>query len=427
MECGKIVITRLRNTEYYKGEPLNHIVDSIYQLLDNFIVEYDTEEPVSIETHNCSLPSREKNRNTIRDYQRIEDADVLIIPSENEFSYNISGRMSNIMMGRGWCIVKTLKEALIKNPKPRKVILITSDKADTKELYENVFSDVPGLTFYRIDESEFPGGIHHLKYLNIKKLNLKTTEKEIDFGYWGTSKKLKVDYSAEKVITPIHDWYDKEEWVNNGKRVLTSKMSKNGILSRYMGKTPGLILPKYKEQRASGNFHPEYPGEPRFYAELLKGKESKDERHIILKKIYEDESISNYLIGYFDDFDYTHKFDKNMTKILPDIVECKTTLCFNWPGQEEHLTSRYNEALGCDVIPLVWKEYDCNNQLVYSDWQRCYSIEDVKQKINELSDNHIRLLKLKEIKNKYLEVTKPLKYYEELFNKKLNEKLNNGD
>ena len=65
MECGKIVITRLRNTEYYKGEPLNHIVDSIYQLLENFIVEYDTEWPVSIETHNCSLPSRKKNRNTL--------------------------------------------------------------------------------------------------------------------------------------------------------------------------------------------------------------------------------------------------------------------------------------------------------------------------------------------------------------------------
>ena len=30
---------------------------------------------------------------------------------------------------------------------------------------------------------------------------------------------------------------------------------------------------------------------------------------------------------------------------------CKFTLCFNWPGQEEHLTSRYNEALACDVIP----------------------------------------------------------------------------
>jgi hypothetical protein len=116
-----------------------------------------------------------------------------------------------------------------------------------------------------------------------------------------------------------------------------------------------------------------------------------------------------------------------MTNILPHIAECKITLCFNWPGQEEHLTSRYNEALGCDVIPLVWKDYDCNNQLVYSDWQRCYSFEDIKRKCLELSDNHIRLLRLHEIKNKYLEVTKPLKHYEELFNKKLNEKLNNGD
>mgnify|MGYP001179195487 CR=1 FL=1 len=55
-----------------------------------------------------------------------------------------------------------------------------------------------------------------------------------------------------------------------------------------------------------------------------------------------------------------------MINILPHIAECNATLCFNWPGQEEHLTSRYNEALGCDTIPLVWKDYDCNNQLVYS-------------------------------------------------------------
>ena len=32
--------------------------------------------------------------------------------------------------------------------------------------------NIPNLKFYRIDESEFPGGIHHLKYLNIQKLNL---------------------------------------------------------------------------------------------------------------------------------------------------------------------------------------------------------------------------------------------------------------
>ena len=53
--------------------------------------------------------------------------------------------------------------------------------------------------------------------------------------------------------------------------------------------------------------------------------------------------------------------------------------------------------------------------------------EDIKRKCLELSDNHVRLLHLNEIKNKYLESTKDLKHYEELFNKKLNEKLNNGD
>ena len=58
MECGKIVVTRLRSSEYYKKEPLNHIVDSMYHLLDNFIEKNDGAH--MIETHNCSLPSREK-------------------------------------------------------------------------------------------------------------------------------------------------------------------------------------------------------------------------------------------------------------------------------------------------------------------------------------------------------------------------------
>ena len=39
-----------------------------------------------------------------------------------------------------------------------------------------------------------------------------------------------------------------------------------------------------------GVIHPDYPGEPRFYVNLLKGKKSNDERHIILKNI-----TKNYL------------------------------------------------------------------------------------------------------------------------------------
>ena len=374
----------MRSSEYYKGEPLNHIVDSMYHLLDNFIEKNDT-WPYKMDTHNCSLPSREKNRNGIRDYQRVKDSDVLIIPSEAEFAYNIYGRISNFQMGRTWGLVQYLREALLENVKPRKVIILSSDKADTIELYrDKVFKMIPGLKFYRLDESEFPGGIHHLKYLNIRKLNLDTTKKK-DFGYWGTSKRFKIDMTSDMRDYHVKDYFLDGEVVKYG--------------------TEGCEL------------------KTKFVVPLFVGKESKDERHTILKEINESD-ITNNMIGYFDGFKYTHKFDKNMTKILPYIAECNATLCFNWPGQEEHLTSRYNEALGCDVIPLVWKDYDCNNQLVYSDWQRCYSFEDIQKKCLELSNNSVRLKHLNNIKNKYLKVTKPLEYYEDSFNQKLMEILN---
>ena len=374
----------MRSSEYYKGEPLNHIVDSMYHLLDNFIEKNDT-WPYKMDTHNCSLPSREKNRNGIIDYQRFKDSDVLIIPSEAEFAYNIYGRISNFQMGRTWGLVQYLREALLENVKPRKVIILSSDKADTIELYrDKVFKMIPGLKFYRLDESEFPGGIHHLKYLNIRKLNLDTTKKK-DFGYWGTSKRFKIDMTSDMRDYKVKDYF------------LNGRVVKYG--------TEGCEL------------------KTKFVEPLFVGKESKDERHTILKEINESD-ITNNMIGYFDGFKYTHKFDKNMTKILPYIAECNATLCFNWPGQEEHLTSRYNEALGCDVIPLVWKDYDCNNQLVYSDWQRCYSFEDIQKKCLELSDNNVRLKHLNDIKNKFLKVTKPLEYYEDSFNQKLMEILN---
>ena len=90
LECGKVVICRLRSTEYYKGENLQHIVDSHYYLLNNYIETKD-EWPVMgpFDCHNVSLPAREKNRKTIRNLSLIENCDTLIIPSEAEFAYNI--------------------------------------------------------------------------------------------------------------------------------------------------------------------------------------------------------------------------------------------------------------------------------------------------------------------------------------------------
>ena len=223
--------------------------------------------------------------------------------------------------------------------------------------------------------------------LNLLDLKL-SKEKTKDFAYWGTSKSKKIDFTSDEVEIPIKDWYDIET------DELTQKSNKE---KNYL--------------------------KVRMNIKQFIGVPSEDKRHNILKEVNSDTNLSKNMIGYFDGFKYTHKFDKNMNNIFKYISECRATLCFNWPGQEEHLTSRYNEALGCDVIPLVWEDYDCNNQLVVDDWQRCRSFEDVKEKCLTLQDESIRLKKLNLIKEKYLKVTKSLSYYEKEFNKKLNNKL----
>jgi len=385
LERRKVVITRLRSTEYYTGTPLQHIIDSIYHLLDKFIE--NNEDIYDIETHNCSLPSREKKRSNVRDYQRLTDADVVVIPSEVEFAYNIYGRIGNFMLSRSWIYIKHIRNAFLKNPKPRKVILITSDQGDTIELYrDKVFKDIPNLTFYRLDESEFPAGIHHLKYININNIDVDKTKK-IDFCYWGTSKKLKIDPTSE-----LRDYNVKDYLTSDGK---PSRRGKPDTAWRTM-----------------------------FVEPLYVGKPSEDVRHKILKQIYRDDNISNNMIGYFDGFKYTHKFDKDLTKILPYIAESKYTLCFNWPGSERFLTARYNESLVCDTLPLVWQNYDCDNQLVLDDRQRMFSFEEIKQTITETTEEE-RNEWLGEIRAKYEQVSKPIEYYEQLFDDKIKRMIEN--
>jgi DNA repair ATPase RecN len=70
---------------------------------------------------------------------------------------------------------------------------------------------------------------------------------------------------------------------------------------------------------------------------------------------------------------------------------------------------------------LVWKNYDINNQLVESDWQRCESFEDVQRKCLELRDENVRLERLNKIKKKYLDVTGSVEHYEKEFEKRLKE------
>ena len=387
MERRKVVITRLRSTEYYTGPKLKLLIEAIYQVLDKFVE--NNEDIYDIDTHNCSIPSREKKRSNVRDYQRLTDADVVVIPSEIEFAYNIYGRIGNFMMSRSWIRIRHIRNAFLKNPKPRKIIIISSDQGDTIELYrDKVFKDIPNLTFYRLDESEFPAGIHHLRYVSINELNIDKTKK-VDFCYWGTSKRLKVDPTSD-----LRDY--------NVKDYLTSE----GLPSR--------------------RGDPDTAWRTVFTEPLYVGKVSEDVRHKILKQIYIDDTITNNMIGYFDGFKYTHKFEKEFIKILPQIAESKYTLCFNWPGADKFLTARYNESLACDTLPLVWQNYDCDNQLVLDDRQRMFSFDDIRKTITETTDEY-RVEWLASIKEKYDKVAMPSTYYEMVFDEKLTRLIEKND
>ena len=144
------------------------------------------------------------------------------------------------------------------------------------------------------------------------------------------------------------------------------------------------------------------------------GDLSGDVRHEVLKDLHKSD-LNTLFIGNFDGFKRDVKFTRKLENIVPHLMDCKTTLCFNWPGYDEYLTSRYNEAVACDIIPLVWKNYDINNQLVESDWQRCWSLEDIQKKCLELRDESVRLERLNKIKHKYKESTMNIKYYEQEF------------
>ena len=392
MERRKIVITRLRNTEKWDGTPLNQIMDSVYYCIDDLVKRQNQNHDFQFRNIRW-YDGQHKSSDRLPPDDAIKDADVLIIPTESEFVNHIKGRLSNIMFGRGWTLTRNIVDTIKKYPKKRLIILITSDKADTIELFkERTFEGCKDLTFAQIDEGDFDGNLHHLKYHFISEWLTDVDgdhipeyyEKEYDFVYWGTSKKMKWDFKSELVSVPVKDWYE----IKTGKLSQSSNKEKNEL-------------------------------KVRFEQDIFQPVLSNDQRHMILSAIHKDEEIMSCHIGYFDGFKYDVKFDKDMRNIIPELVKGIATLCFNWPGHEKATTSRYNEAIACGIVPLVWKDYDKTNKLVYSDWQRCYHLGDVVDKLEELRDGEFRGDMFAKIFAKYDYVTKDKKYYTEKFNKKV--------
>jgi hypothetical protein len=274
-------------------------------------------------------------------YQDIIDSDYIVIPSEAEFLFHIPNRVMSIVKKRSDEVLNGIRKVI----DGKTIIILQSDRADSVELYRDYVFPDNDVKIYSIDECDYKGGLHSLKYHFIKQ-RFHGGEKIHDLGYWGTSKRRKVG-----------------------------------------------------------------------------GDLSGDVRHEVLKDLYKSD-LDTLFIGNFDGFKRDVKFTRKLENIVPHLMDCKTTLCFNWPGYDEYLTSRYNEAVACDIIPLVWKNYDINNQLVESDWQRCWSLEDIQKKCLEIRDESVRLERLNKIKKKYKESTEDIEYYEKEFESKIKDIIN---
>jgi hypothetical protein len=146
------------------------------------------------------------------------------------------------------------------------------------------------------------------------------------------------------------------------------------------------------------------------------GVKSLDLRGEIMKKAHKDPDITSYFIGRFKGFVPNLKWQKNMRIIIPYMQQSRTTLCFNWPGFEKDPTTRYAEALACNMIPLVWHNYDITNRVVCDDWQRCADYKSFKQKINELRKPKFFKEKYDQILENYLEnkILTVEEYYEDM-------------
>lgn len=323
-----LCLLRLRASDRYL-KPLETIVDSYFYVYKKFL---SNNSQYNYRFFSTSFT----NKRPIKNFQDIRESDYIIIPSEAEFLFHTPGRVMNFAQIATDAWLNKIRKVI----DGKKIIILQSDRADSIDLYKNYVFPDNNIEIFSIDECDFKGGIHVLKYYFIKERVSYSKNRNYSFVYWGTSKKKKVG-----------------------------------------------------------------------------GGLSGDIRHEILKDIYKS-NISSWFIGNFDGFKRDSKFSKKLLE-LPNLLNGKSTLCFNWPGYDEFTTSRYSEALGFGIIPFVWQNYDCNNTLVSQEWQRVFSFADLEKKIKELDNDIYFEKKFEEIHTAYLQKIEPISNYVLEFDKKL--------
>jgi len=191
----KITIARIRSNVTYHG-PLETVLDSFFE---NYVKWRDNNPQHEYNTYNVSFNNDKPKRTP----ETIKWADVIVIPSDSEFRYHGELQMNPKDLAKSESHMEQIRSYF----ENKTVIMFRSDRGDTEELYRNeTLKGVNLKSFHTIDEIDFSGNIHGMKYHFLQELQssvLMPADKTIDFGYWGKMKPSEKN-EREKTIRQIY-------------------------------------------------------------------------------------------------------------------------------------------------------------------------------------------------------------------------------
>lgn len=189
----KICIARLRSNVRYQG-PRQTVLDSFFE---NYVRWMNDNPQHSFRTYNCSFDGTRPTRTV----ENIEWADVIVIPSDSEFRYHDEVNQLNPKdLAKSWDHIAAIKPFF----RDKTVVMFRSDRADTEHLYRSFLPDIK--RFITVDEMDFGGNIHGMKYHFLQTLHRQETvtsaaSKSVDFAYWGRSKR---GDDRNKILRKVH-------------------------------------------------------------------------------------------------------------------------------------------------------------------------------------------------------------------------------
>ena len=128
---------------------------------------------------------------------------MIVIPSDSEFRYHGELQMNPKDLAKS----QSHMEKIIPFFKDKHVIVLRSDRGDSEELYrEHTLQGIPIKSYTEIDEIDFSGNIHGMKYHFIRDKFDNVSEMfgrsyNHDFGYWG---RMKDGCDRGKVLRKIY-------------------------------------------------------------------------------------------------------------------------------------------------------------------------------------------------------------------------------